>query len=142
MGRLLQFPEDMEYSFVDYHDVDEDIVSTRFVMEKSSKKRGREIGNNDKNKAPKGVVLHTAPEVVNDAPLRAESTKTALKMCFTLPAGAYATMMFREMTRASTDTGYQAQLTAMAAVGTRIEPNERRKLRVFTRTLTRTRTRH
>ncbi len=114
--RLLQFPEDMDYTFVGYHDLDEDIVSTKFVEEKSSRKRGRDPSSGDRNKPPKGVILLTAPKVTpKPAPAPAAPPKKALKMSFTLPAGAYATMMFREMTRASTDTGYQARLTAVAA---------------------------
>ena len=106
--RLLQFPEDMEYNFVDYHDLDEDIVSTRFVEEKNNKKRGREEDSGNKNKAPKGVILLTAPkDIPKIAPIPSGPVKKALKMSFTLPAGAYATMMFREMTRASTDTGHR-----------------------------------
>lgn len=101
--KVLQFPEDFQYAVKPYTHHDEEIVETEFQRKK------------DKESKPKVIMYSKAASVTPSASEGGEAKKRALCMEFTLTSGSYATMMIREITRESTDTGRQADLTSAVA---------------------------
>lgn len=89
--RILQFAKDFEWDVVTYSHVDEEISKSEVLTLRS---------NHDMPENPKSDILDSQGEF------------KALIVKFTIPSGSYATMLIRELTKASTDTLYQSQLTA------------------------------
>ncbi len=114
--KLLRYPEDFQYSIKRYVRNDEEIIQTDFQR------------NAEKESKPKVVMYSKAATQGSSAPSD-EATKRALHLEFTLTSGSYATMMIREITRESTDTGRQADLTSAAASALEPSPIALKKAR-------------
>lgn len=99
--KVLQYPEDFQYSIKPYTHQDEEIVETEFHQKK------------DKESKPKVIMYSKAASTASLS--EGEAKRRALYLEFTLTSGSYATMMIREITRESTDTGRQADLTSAVA---------------------------
>jgi tRNA pseudouridine13 synthase len=143
--RLLQYPEEFNFSIKKYADINDDIISTEFA--RATGEKGEEEMKNEKEaekeKAPTKVTLLTGPltgpkvappsssSSSSSSSATAPKDRHALHMEFTLRSGSYATMMIREMTRDSTDTGHQAGLTeAAGGRGALAQPPAHKKARL------------
>lgn len=115
--RIIQVPIDFQYNLIGYNDLDEELASTEL-----SKIRNIEINpiiiatdtNNcaDTSGATVNDTTSTNATTNNNNEINDNSWKyKALLLKFTLPPGTYATMLLRELTRESTESQFQAQLT-------------------------------
>mmetsp|Transcript_12328 Transcript_12328/g.11952 ORF Transcript_12328/g.11952 Transcript_12328/m.11952 type:complete len:767 (-) Transcript_12328:91-2391(-) len=141
--RLIQMPTDFEWNYFEYNDPNEELVPTessylrQMSMDKSSKRRDdarnfeiplecsleskpyplTNLSGYIHEEVPGkyGPGDGTDPEI-QEVDLRKKSSGKlkGLQMKFTLPPGTYATMMLREISKHSTHSQYQAQLTAIA----------------------------
>uniref|UniRef100_A0A7S3HDG6 TRUD domain-containing protein n=1 Tax=Spumella elongata TaxID=89044 RepID=A0A7S3HDG6_9STRA len=109
--RLVQYPKDFEWQVIAYDDPDAELATTEInqfrVARPSSKPADAE----------------TESKMETSAPASAEPVATAsagkyraLLVKFSLPPGTYATMLLRELTKSSTESGYQAQLSKESIV--------------------------
>ena len=88
--RIVQSPSDFEFSVFPYDDSDMELAATELTGMRSDKSASRESG---------------APATTTTGVYHAVNLK------FTLPPGTYATMLLRELTKASTDFDHQSALT-------------------------------
>jgi len=102
---LIQVPVDMSYEILEYTDPNAELTETELIAikAKQSARRVAEKAQTDEVQAAAEQEPHVSP------------TLHALRMCFSLGPGSYATMLLREITKESTENMYQAQLTAAAA---------------------------
>ena len=102
--RLMQMPVDFSWRILRYGEPNADLALTELT----------------------GVRGQPTKVSGEEGPLR------AVMLEFTLPPGTYATMLLRELTKESTETQFQAQLTAAAAAsgGTSNEESSAKKRRV------------
>lgn len=97
--RLLQRADDFEWAVKEYQHPDEEIVETEVSFLKSKVDR-----------AVPGAAA--AAVAASDSSISSQPLK-ALSLKFTLPPGTYATMLLREITKESTESQYQSNLTAL-----------------------------
>lgn len=100
--KLIQKPIDFEYRFKSYTSIDEEIIETEI-----SKYRQKS------SSLMCSTITPMNSEFSVDTPLQQFK---ALILQFILPSGTYATMMLRELTKRSTETLYQASLTAQTMI--------------------------
>jgi tRNA pseudouridine13 synthase len=137
--RLLQIPVDFHWNFFEYSDPNEELVPTessylKQVGSDKSKRRNenvkipREFSNESKPFALTDLRGHNHADVPGkygpgddteyiqeEVVKKSELKLKGLQLKFTLPPGTYATMLLREITKHSTHSQYQTQLTATAA---------------------------
>ena len=106
--KLVQRPKDFEWQVIAYDDPDAELATTEI-----SKFRVARPSNKPESE---GEVVEKEKEEV---PAEVVGKFRALLVKFSLPPGTYATMLLRELTKSSTESGYQAQLSkeSGAAVG-------------------------
>jgi tRNA pseudouridine13 synthase len=108
--RLVQFPTDFQWEVLSYMDPSADLAVTELATLRPS--------NGSRGGADDSMVGAVSGEALR-----------ALVIKFTLSSGTYATILLRELTKESTESQYQAQLTAdsrgsSAKVDDQIEPAE------------------
>jgi tRNA pseudouridine13 synthase len=140
--RLIQMPTDFEWNYFEYNDPNEELVPTessylrQMSMDKSSKRRDdarnfeipleysleskpyslTNLSGNTYEEVPGKYGPGDGTEIQEvDLAKKASGKLKGLQMKFTLPPGTYATMMLREISKHSTHSQYQAQLTAIAS---------------------------
>lgn len=91
--KVVNFAQNFQWSWKQYSDLNEDIVRTELSNFKSGK----------------------AKTLVSESNLTEVKSQKALVLDFQLSPGTYATMLIRELTKHSTETLYQAHLTAQYA---------------------------
>jgi tRNA pseudouridine13 synthase len=102
--RLLQVPAGLSWRILRYSDPNAELARTELTH----------VRARPGDALPPAGAEAESPE----GPLR------ALSLEFTLPPGTYATMLLREVTKESTETQYQAQLTAQEASSHEKRPRE------------------
>ena len=138
---LMQMPKDFEWNFFEYSDPNEELVPTEgSYLKQVSKDKSKRRGDKSLTEVPSDYSTDSKPYPItnllgfgssNDPsiygpgdgteeqiivpPVIKTSTLRGLQMKFTLPPGTYATMLLREVTKHSTHSQYQTQLTATAA---------------------------
>lgn len=134
--RLMQCPKDLEWKIVHYSDPDVELVETETLQFRSGRHQGQGQGEVEGKYGPS--IESTALPATSlpaggggggggNGEMEVEDVQAgiglrALVLSFTLPPGTYATMLLRELTKESTETLYQAQLTAQAAGGAEAGP--------------------
>ncbi len=93
--RVLQYASNFKWSIVYYPNKDDTLVVTEFDNENN-------VNILDNN--------NIKPEFIN--PANKEDLICGVVLNFTLKTGVYATMLLREITKESTDSGFQTQLVA------------------------------
>lgn len=121
--RMIQAPKDFEWQIISYDNPDAELAVTE--MSKFRVPRPPHSSTDSTVDAPV-VESATCPApipVPEQAPAAAASGVAvstprfrALQVKFSLPPGTYATMLLRELTKASTESQFQAQLTKDNAV--------------------------
>ena len=141
--KLIQMPANFEWNFFEYSDPNEELVPTeasylrKMKLEKTTKRNDKknseipiEFSTESKPYALTNLSSFTHTEIpgkygpgdgdeaeeVIVVKKSTESKFKGLQLKFTLPPGTYATMMIREITKHSTSSQYQTQLTATAAM--------------------------
>jgi hypothetical protein len=137
----MQMPKDFEWNFFEYSDPNEELVPTEgSYLRQASKDKSKRRGDKSLTEVPADYSTDSKPYPItnllgfgssNDPsiygpgdgteaeiivpPTVKTSKLRGLQMKFTLPPGTYATMLLREVTKHSTHSQYQTQLTASAA---------------------------
>ena len=127
--RLLQIPKDFDWQIIQYEDPNAELVTTELSLMRSSD--GRSSATFKMPDSPGGAahLVSGLPRkrvgAVNDDTtiVKGQGPIRAVVLNFTLSSGTYATMMLRELTKESTETQYQAQLTAQHAIAAGIDGN-------------------
>lgn len=115
--RLIQVPKDFNWHIIQYNDPNAELVTTELSLMRSGE-GPRSISATFKmpDTPDIGDVITSLPRRnANDADdgiVKGEGSLRAIVLNFTLSSGTYATMMLRELTKESTETQYQAQLSA------------------------------
>jgi tRNA pseudouridine13 synthase len=97
--RLIQAPKEFEWKAISYDDPDAELAETELS-------RFREMKGN--KSAPAAV---DGEESASEVSSSAAVAFWALQVKFSLPPGTYATMLLRELTKSSTESQFQAQLS-------------------------------
>jgi tRNA pseudouridine13 synthase len=139
--QLMEMPKDFEWHFFEYSDPNEELVPTEgSYLRKISQDKTKKRGDKSNFEIPLAFSLESKPYPITNllgfataevpgkygpgdgteeeiiVKPKASLTKLkGLQLKFTLPPGTYATMMLREITKHSTNSQYQTQLTASAA---------------------------
>lgn len=118
--RIIQMPDDFQWSCFSYKDPNAELMPTELTYLRQGASATTEVPTTFSTDA-----MPTADSIfcgqLKDAQGGsdgAESTRgplTGVLLKFTLPPGTYATMMLREVTKQGTDSQFQAGLTAQAA---------------------------
>ena len=138
---LMQMPKDFEWNFFEYSDPNEELVPTEgSYLKQVSKDKSKRRGDKSLTEVPAEYSTDSKPypitnllgfggsndiaiygpgdgteEQITVPPTTKTSKLKGLQLKFTLPPGTYATMLLREVTKHSTHSQYQTQLTATAA---------------------------
>lgn len=110
--KVLNYPENFEWSLVKYNDPNETLNHTE--LEQFRSKIEMESKDNVSSELPDTAVVTSSENDVVVKKRRIEEL-TALILKFNLPSSTYATMMLRELTKRSTDVEHHARLTSIAA---------------------------
>jgi tRNA pseudouridine13 synthase len=101
--RLIQAPKEFEWKAISYDDPDAELAETELS-------RFREMKGN--KSVPATAASEGDTNVAPSCPITAKAPKYwALQVKFSLPPGTYATMLLRELTKSSTESQFQAQLS-------------------------------
>lgn len=128
--RLIQFPKDFEWDLKYYNDPNSELVETELKTFKNYTKKSPNASavmvspTTESSTTPS---TNLSMDVSDKMDLVTKDTHTAVVLHFTLPPGTYATMLLRELTKESTETQYQAQLSYLhteSSVSTAIEKGE------------------
>jgi tRNA pseudouridine13 synthase len=142
--RLIQRPEDLEWSIVQYPDPNAEIVKTELDMFRSGELSGRDrlkedskgAGTAEDTETTSSAIISSVPgsvTIIDPSSVLASShtrdpsgaskvddaALRAAVVAFSLPPGTYATMLLRELTKAGTEKMYQAQLSASTGAATK-----------------------
>lgn len=140
--RLLQFPEDFEWSTMNYNDPNEEVVPTELTALRNPKllpnnNRKNRVNTaassaDTKNESDTSIAKATINDIKDDSsnetaiirpPVsemavgvkrKKSGDYLAVQLKFSLPPGTYATMLLRELTKESTETLFQASLTSQS----------------------------
>jgi tRNA pseudouridine13 synthase len=107
--KLIQRPGDFEWKAIPYDNPDAELAETELV-----RFRTEPPGRSAAAAAPEGEA-DPSSEVVSADSTAGTPKFWALQLKFSLPPGTYATMLLREITKSSTESQFQAQLTRNAA---------------------------
>lgn len=102
--RIIQRPGDFQWKAIPYNDPDAELAETELA-------RFRTGNSTDQPAASDASEVPTTGADTTAAPPKF----WALQLKFSLPPGTYATMLLREITKSSTESQFQAQLTKNAA---------------------------
>eukprot|EP01034_Spumella_vulgaris_P030891 gene30891-38178_t len=110
--RVIQQPQDLEWSILQYEDSNAELA----VTELTAMRQAQNIASEEEVTAKDAKVVVLTSDLSGGAveSEKTESRFTALQLKFTLPPGTYATMLLRELTKESTETQFQAQLSSTA----------------------------
>jgi hypothetical protein len=110
--RVVQQPQDLEWTLIEYDDSNADLA----VTELTALRQTQSLDSEEETAKGAHVVVLTPEQLAaeGETNTRPESRFTALQLKFTLPPGTYATMLLRELTKESTETQFQAQLSSTA----------------------------
>jgi tRNA pseudouridine13 synthase len=115
--RVFSRPGNFEWSTVAYSDRNSDILSTElqdFQVKDKPKRKDRTkddtVEVEEGTESKEDVVIEVEEKKEENQETPPQYLAAVLK--FSLPAGAYATMLLREVMKTSTDTGYHSGLTA------------------------------
>lgn len=116
--RMIQFPKDFKWSIVYYQDPNAELVSTEFTSMKTREgKMGSIFSMASTDNSPGTTIDMASGAATNESVITKENSNSnsirAAIVSFILPPGTYATMMLRELTKQSTESQYQAQLTSI-----------------------------
>eukprot|EP00428_Durinskia_dybowskii_P068102 CAMPEP_0170408230 /NCGR_PEP_ID=MMETSP0117_2-20130122/28678_1 /TAXON_ID=400756 /ORGANISM="Durinskia baltica, Strain CSIRO CS-38" /LENGTH=672 /DNA_ID=CAMNT_0010665547 /DNA_START=17 /DNA_END=2035 /DNA_ORIENTATION=- len=100
--KLIQAPKDFEWKAISYDDPDAELAETELVKFREAKTPAQRENATD--------TITTATIDCNKADMK-NPRFWALQVKFSLPPGTYATMLLREITKSSTESMFQAQLT-------------------------------
>jgi tRNA pseudouridine13 synthase len=107
--RLLGFARDMQWSVKSYSDPQADLVVTeldQFIQRRSSNRP-----NDVQTVEQSDIAIKTEPSAAVAAEIEQQQLR-ALILEFNLSPGSYATMFLREITKESTESDFQAQLSS------------------------------
>lgn len=104
--RLIQMPQDFEWKVVEYQKFNQEIAETELTAMRAVKAASAPAATEEEE---------GEGDAAADVAVQGNKVYTALQLKFTLPPGTYATMMLRELTKESTESLFQAQLTVSSA---------------------------
>jgi tRNA pseudouridine13 synthase len=133
--RMIQFPKDFKWSVVYYEDPNAELVSTEFTSMRSTYgKMGSSFSMSSTENSPGTTISMASGATTNESVITKENSNStsirAAVISFILPPGTYATMMLRELTKESTESQYQAQLTSIYSTVNKdddIEPDTKKQ---------------
>jgi len=105
--RLVQYPKDFEWQVIAYDDPDAELATTEINQFRVARPSNKAADAETEGKMETSSTPASAEQVT---PAVAGKYR-ALLVKFSLPPGTYATMLLRELTKSSTESGYQAQLS-------------------------------
>ena len=122
--KMLQSTKDFEWKAISYDDPDAELAETELAQFRETRVPRAATSE---EKIPDTAVVASTTEGTDTATTTATVATTtvipttsprfwALQVKFSLPPGTYATMLLRELTKSSTESQFQAQLTKDSAI--------------------------
>lgn len=105
--RLLEFPGNFEWNFIEYSDSNAEIAHTELTDFK--------IDNSKLSEKENSILVPDSDRDINLSGSKRQRSLSAVLLKFNLSSGTYATMLLRELTKNSTDTDYHAKLTSTSS---------------------------